>query len=616
MTDDDAARRPTGPPSIRAKALPRKLPIIAEPPELVPARMINEVVYCERLMYLEWSQGEFAHNAFTVDGSAVHARADKPSGALPTLGTKAEEDDEAEEPPPYQARSVWLSSEELGMTAKIDVVEGDASGIAIPIEYKRSAAPDVAEGAFLPERVQVCAQVLLLRANGYSSEYGEIYFARSKRRVTIAIDQALIDTTMEAVRRVRELARGGELPPPLIDDSRCDGCSLVGICLPDETNLLGEGLAARAESRADPANAMEAFWPVAEDDVEGVEPEIILRRLQPARDDQLPLHVQEQGAKISLSGEELLVKSRDGTTTRARLPNISQVALYGNIQISTQAIRAIMERGIDLSFLTAAGWFCGRATGNATNNIELRMAQHRLLGDPDVCLRLTRGVVASKIRNCRVLLRRNHVAAPEVTLFELEQLAKKAERAESIASLLGFEGTAARSYYGEFSGMIKTIHAGDFDLEGRNRRPPRDPVNALLSFAYSLLTREVAQAITSSGLDPLLGFYHQPRFGRPALALDLMEEFRPILGDSTVISAINNGVLTASDFEIHPTGVSLKSHARKRYIQAFERRMDQLVTHPVFGYRVSYRRVLEVQCRLLGRFLLGEIPEYPDFRTR
>jgi len=155
-----------------------------------------------------------------------------------------------------------------------------------------------------------------------------------------------------------------------------------------------------------------------------------------------------------------------------------------------------------------------------------------------------------------------------------------------------------------------------FDLEGRNRRPPRDPINALLSFAYSLLTKELAHTIASAGIDPLLGFFHQPRFGRPALALDLMEEFRPIVADSTVISAINNGVVTSSDFLEHPTGVALKSYGRKRFILAYERRMDQLVTHPVFGYRISYRRVLEVQARLFGRFLLGEIPSYPEFRTR
>jgi CRISPR-associated protein Cas1 len=164
--------------------------------------------------------------------------------------------------------------------------------------------------------------------------------------------------------------------------------------------------------------------------------------------------------------------------------------------------------------------------------------------------------------------------------------------------------------------MLKADVREGFDLDGRNRRPPRDPVNALLSFCYSLLTKELALATRTAGLDGMLGFYHQPHFGRPSLALDLMEEFRPVIADSVVISAINTGVVQQDDFVRAAGSVSLKQEARKRLIFAFERRMDQLVTHPVFDYRISYRRVLEVQARLLGRVILGELPLYPEFRIR
>lgn len=626
MAQSEYRSDPPGPPS--AKPLPRKLPLATAPPDLVPARMINETLYCERLMYLEWAQGEFADNAFTVDGRAVHARADTAGGALPpvpTSGTEGrqkgegpdDDDDEPEPgPPPYQARSLWLSSEALGMTAKIDVVEGDAAGVVVPIEYKRGAAPDVPEGAHLPERAQLCTQVLLLREHGYRCDHGEIYFARTRRRVRIEVDDALIETTRAAARRAKELTSAGVLPPPLVDNPKCEGCSLVGICLPDETNLL-RGAEPAPSRAADPEpEAMEAFWPVAASDADDVAASaVVVRRLQPARDDELPLYVQEQGARISLSGEELIVRGKK-SATRARLPNVSQVSLFGNVQITTQALRATLERGISVSLLSTGGWFYGRATGVESKNVELRVAQHRALADLETCVGLARGIVASKIRNCRTLLRRNHAKAPEVTLSELEQLAKKAERVESLPSLLGIEGTAARAYFSAFSGMLKGDTAEAFDLDGRNRRPPKDPVNALLSLAYALLTKELAHVTASAGLDPLLGFYHQPRFGRPALALDLMEEFRPIIGDSTVLSAINNGVIGPSDFTVHPTGVALRPPGRRRFMLAYERRMDQLVTHPVFGYRVSYRRVLEVQARLFGRFLLGEIPSYPEFRTR
>ena len=165
--------------------------------------------------------------------------------------------------------------------------------------------------------------------------------------------------------------------------------------------------------------------------------------------------------------------------------------------------------------------------------------------------------------------------------------------------------------------MMMNDHAGlDFDFNGRNRRPPRDPVNALLSFTYALMVRTWTNTITGVGLDPYRGFYHQPRYGRPALALDLMEAFRPLVCDSTVIQVINNGEVKGKDFVTMGNSVALKPQARKNVIAAFERRLSQEIMHPVFGYKASYRRVLEIQARLLGRHLLGELNDYPDFMTR
>lgn len=620
----------------RAKALPRNLPV-AGVPDLVPARMINEVLYCERLMYLEWAQGEFADNAYTVDGRAVHTRTDSPRGNLPppprststaASGQSAETDEDdlqeriAERP--YEARSLWLSSDRLGITAKIDVVEGDETGTVVPIEYKRGTAPDVPEGAYLPERAQVAAQALVLREHGYRCDEGALYFAKSKKRVLIPLSEHLVRTVEIAVARAKEVVARGEPPPPLENSPKCHGCSLSGICLPDETNLL-RGLAGQPLYDG----PEEPRFPI-DDDLSGPlhpdpwnlvgpqpEPPRTLRRLHPARDDKLPVYVQGAGAQVAVSQERLLIRLRDAPATEARLSNTSQLALFGAVQITTPALRSLLERGIPVSFFSHGGWYYGRAGGFDTKNVELRVAQYRGATDPATCLRLARGFVASKIRNCRTLLRRNHEAPSGVTLGELEQLAKKAEAMESIESLLGIEGTAARSYFRDFTGMLKgDARGGDFDLANRNRRPPRDPINALLSFVYALLSKELALAAGAAGLDPLLGFYHQPRFGRPALALDLMEEFRPLIADSVVIGALNNGVVTKKDFIIRSSGVALKPGARKSVILAFERRMDQLVTHPVFGYRISYRRVLEVQARLLGRFLLGEIPDYPSFRTR
>ena len=155
-----------------------------------------------------------------------------------------------------------------------------------------------------------------------------------------------------------------------------------------------------------------------------------------------------------------------------------------------------------------------------------------------------------------------------------------------------------------------------FDFHGRNRRPPRDPVNALLSFLYAMLMKDMLVTLIGVGFDPYLGFYHQPKYGRPALALDLMEEFRPLVGDSVVISLINNGEIRPGDFVARAGAVALTDSGRRRVLEAYERRLDTLVTHPLFGYQLSYRRVFEVQARLLARFLLGEIGYYPAFCTR
>ncbi|MFO0762684.1 MAG: CRISPR-associated endonuclease Cas1 [Byssovorax sp.] len=609
------------------------------PPALVPARMINEVLYCERLCYLEWAQGEFEDNVFTVDGRAVHRRADQPGGSLPPLeggdaagaakgrGKKADDvDDEADkpEPRPYEARSVWLSSEKLGITAKIDIVEGEAGGRVLPIEYKRGAVPDLPEQAYPPERAQICAQILLLREHGYTCDEGAIYFAASRRRVPIVADAGLVMMTERAAARAREVVSSAEIPSPLVESPKCHGCSLSGICLPDETNLLRQltGAPPDEPEEAQGDNPLDALLGPDEADPWGlygtVAPEVELRRLHPARDDKMPVYVQDQGARVSLEGERLVVVGRKEGRVEARLPNTSQVSVLGNVQVTTQALKALLSRGIPLSFFTTGGYFLGRALGHESNNVELRMAQYRAASDPARCLSIAQGLVAAKIRNARTLLRRNTEEVDPVVVSHLEQLAKKAEAAESLESLLGIEGSAARAYFASFSGMLKgdaALHA-TFDLEGRNRRPPKDPVNALLSFAYALLTKDFTVALGTAGLDAQLGFYHQPRFGRPALALDLMEEFRPLIGDSVVIGAINNGVFAEKDFVRAAGSVALTPEARKSFLLAYERRMDQLVTHPVFGYRISYRRVLEVQARLLGRMLLGEIPSYPSFRTR
>jgi CRISPR-associated protein Cas1 len=253
--------------------------------------------------------------------------------------------------------------------------------------------------------------------------------------------------------------------------------------------------------------------------------------------------------------------------------------------------------------------------------VFLRRSQFRLAEQEYFARTIARRLVAGKIRNQRTLLQRNHVEPNRQALAGMKEMAERAEGAGSLEELLGIEGNAARIYFGEFAGMMKPDEeAGTdplpFEMDGRNRRPPRDPVNAMLSLGYSLLTKDLTVACYAVGFDPYVGFYHQPRFGRPALALDLMEPFRALIVDSAVLTAVNTGMVTARDFVRAGGAVALTAGGRKAFFRAYEMRMDALVTHPLFGYRVSYRRMLEIQARLLARVLEGEIGEYPVFTTR
>lgn len=569
-------------------------PPAGELPELVPARIVNEFDYCPRLAYLEWVQGDFADSADTIEGRTQHRIVDQEKGALPA----AHQQSEIENQQSIHARSVWLSSPEERLTARLDLLEGDGHTVT-PVDYKHGAVPDLPERAWETDRVQLCAQALVLRANGYTCTEGVVYYLESKTRVPVVFDDALVARTRELVRDAVAMAQSGQMPPPLVDSPKCPRCSLAGICLPDEVNYLR---AAQAEAAADDA------------DDERV------RRLMPARDDALPLYVQEQGARVAKSGETLEVWQKDRKLGEAKFFETSHVALFGNIQVTTQALTSAIERGIPVTFFTMGGWFHGLAHGMTHKNIELRQAQYRAADDPARSLALARAIVVSKIRNCRTLVMRNHANPPTAVVEGLAQLARDAARVTGVETLLGVEAMAAKQYFSVFNGLLKgrPAEAAEwaFDFNGRNRRPPRDPINALLSYAYSLLAKEFTVTALAVGFDPFLGFYHRPRYGRPSLALDLMEEFRPLVADSVVLAVVNNGIIRADDFVRRGPAVALTPEARKRFLQAYENRLETLITHPVFGYRISYRRVFEVQTRLLGRTLTGELAEYPAFTTR
>lgn len=565
----------------RQPELPLPFPELTGDQPLLPARMINEFAYCPRLAYLEWVQGEWADSGDTVDGRRVHRRVDQQSGKAPAP------DEEIE---PFHARSVELSSNRLGLIGKLDLLEEDGEGGVTPVDYKRGKRPHVARGAYEPERIQLCVQGMLLEDHGYRCNSGVLYFASSRERVHVEFDEELREATTRAITGLRSMADAGQIPPPLEDSPKCPRCSLVGICLPDEVNFLKLG-----ESQPRPLSVQ--------------------------RDEALPLYVQSHSAKVARKGEELVVSVKDEVVQKARIRDVSQLVLMGNVYVTAPTLTELMRREIPVSWHSYGGWFIGHSQGVGHKNVELRTAQYAASFENWRCMRIAKGLVETKILNSRTLLRRNWRGEdePRELLAQLRQDARAVRKARSLQDLLGIEGSAAARYFGAFDQLIKPDPdkaSFTFDFTRRRRRPPPDPVNALLSYAYSVLSRSFAVTLSAVGFDPYRGFYHQPRYGRPALALDMMEPFRPLIAESAVLSAINNGEIRPTDFVTAGNACNLTQDGRKRFLGTIERRLNQEVTHPAFGYRVSYRRILEIQSRLLGRYLQGELDDFPGFTTR
>lgn len=557
-------------------------PPAAEDEILVPARMVNEWVYCPRLAVLEWGRGEWAGNADTAAGRRAH-RATETGGAPPLPAPE-----ELSEGQTLKTRRLLLSSEKLGLTAELDVIEAE-DGAVVPVDIKAGKRPHVAEGAWLPERVQVCVQGLLLQEAGYRCEEGAIWFAESRERVRVQFTEDLVQTTLRAASELRLTIAAGRLPPPLDHSPKCMRCSLLPICLPDETNWFRKG----AVPRTPP----------------------------PAASPALPLYVQTPGARITKKDFALVVQVEGEAEQAIPLDEVSELVLAGPVSLTTPAVHELLRRDVPVAWMSSGFWYLGSTGVQGPRSAAVRTAQYAFAADEARRLAFARELVAAKIRNCRTILRRNwrgEDGERSPVLGRLALLADRAARAETASVLLGLEGEAAAIYFRALPHLFTEAVASfpAFTFERRNRRPPADPVNACLSLSYALVTRTFASAISIAGLDPWKGVYHVERPGRPALALDLIEPFRPLLADSAVLMALNNGELAPGDFVFAAGGCNLKPRARRSLIAAYERRLDQETTHPIFGYQLSMRRLIQVQARLFAKFVAGEIPRYPHYVPR
>lgn len=595
-----------------------------------PCRGVAEHAYCPRLFYYMTVEGVFVPSADTEQGAGVHSRVDRPSAAIPApdsngksggkkhLAVKKLEECLPEDDPdrPRSVRSLALTSDRLGLTAKLDLAEINGT-TAIPVEYrkgrpKRSAEMNeptddmIEEPRLFPvpepwptDRVQVGLQAILLEEAGYTVPEAYLYYAAEHLRLRVIVDDGLKRDALAELEAAKRDAVGPR-PLPLVNDPRCPRCSLQPICLPDEINH-------------------QRFTALT---VNGrpVDEQLTPRKLWPPRDDGIHVVLQREGVRVGVRGQSVRITDKDGELVRdLPLANIESLAVLGAVQVSTQALSVFADQEVPVAFLSGAGRLVAMMDPLGPTSATVRAAQIRILDQPDKALELARAVTVAKIANQRTLLMRNHAALPSRVASDLQESVEAAERSTQMDELRGHEGNAAAIYFAHFAGMFKegaAEIAARFDDNGRQRRPPPDPINAVLSFAYSMLTNECVAACRLASLEPTLGALHASRPGRPALALDLMEPFRPLIADSIAVSAFNRGELSEGHFLNTAAGCSLTEAGRKSFFSAYGRRMDTEVRHPVFEYRLSYRRMLMLHARLIAAWLVGEVPTLAFLTTR
>lgn len=370
------------------------------------------------------------------------------------------------------------------------------------------------------------------------------------------------------------------------------------------------------------------------------------------------VYLTEQQAWVGREGDCLIVhvpeylddgsKSKQERKTTIPLFKVEEVMVLGEITITTPALASLLDAKIPITYLSKYGRFLGCLNPELTKNSMLRLAQHAAHADYLRRHAIAQRFVIGKLRNMRTILmrynrmhadpsistqvdnlRRCIVAAEHAKLNigdipaaesevdadpELEKHEVAVGRMNGLGPLLGCEGAGSAAYFNVFGQLIKCNWPHGFTK--RVRRPPTDPVNALLSYGYVILTTQVASAVASVGFDPYIGYLHSSRYGKPALALDLMEEFRPLIVDSVVLSMLNNRQIEHKDFKQELNSYRLVDAAKRLFLQKFEERMQEVITHPVFEYKVPYRRCIELQARLLGKYLTGEVSEYTPFAAR
>lgn len=546
---------------------------------LLAVHGLHALAYCERLFYLENVEYLRVADAAVFAGRRLHAEIEK------------EEDGD-------EWVNFTIQNERLGLQGKVDCVRR-RDGKLIPYEHKKGysarAAGSNGAAAWPSDRLQIIAYAVLVEEHSQKPVVeGRIRYHADNVMVKVPIDTSAREELITAIARARELQNSIDRPPVTTNERLCVRCSLAPVCLPEEARL--------------PNKLLE-------------QPTHKPLRLFPADDDRQILHVIAQGAKVGRKGDRLEVSAPDEAPKLHPIQEVGQVVLHGFSQITTQALRLCAQEEIGVHWLTTGGQYIG-SLSTGEGSVQRRIRQYKALTNPEFCLQMAIKLADARVRTqLSFLLRASRDAGRNsATLIEsikgIRKLLSPLSRAENINALRGYEGSIGALYFAALPDLIVPEAGLEMRPNGRSRRPPKDRCNALLSFGYALLLKDVANAVLTVGLEPSLGFYHQPRSQAQPLVLDLMELFRVPIVDIAVIGSINRKQWVDEDFHITGQQVWLSDSGRKKLITIYEKRKSDQWKHPVIDHSLTYSRLIELEVRLLEKEWMGEGGLFAKMRLR
>lgn len=519
--------------------------------EEIPISAINAYLYCPMRFYIEYVQGQFLSNEHVAEGKYLGEATRKISQ---TKNWK-------------KRPQLYVFSDRLRIFGIIDEVILTSGSVRI-IEKKKGAN----QKPFKNDILQLVAYMVCY-AESFGVKLnkirGVLIYLGSQKKITIKPSKELV---AELERTVEAMHMVFENPPQLAyDEKRCRHCSICRTCMPLDESLQ--------------------------------------RRVMPKSLETTPLFVSIQGACVSRIGESIQIIHGSERKAILHSSTLDSLYLFGNVQISTQALHLLNDRGIPVVLADNLGRFKGIFYPGTSKNLVLRLKQYALHQDEERQFALAKKIVYGKLKNQLYVLRRKCPTARS-RITGLKELLNSLDECEGIQELIGVEGFFANEYFS----ILGEIFDQEWQFDGRNRRPPKDPINAALSFGYTMLHNVVLSTVVGVGFDPLMGVLHRERYGRFSLVLDLMEEFRPILVDQLVISLVNSKQLRKKDFiETIDRAYILTDAGRRQFITAFKNRLMTKHYHALLKSSVEYIRIIEAQVKIFGKCVLGELPTYFPF---